>query len=135
MKITTQAQLNGLQTSPRKVRLVVGLIRGLKVDDALLQLQYSKKHATLPVKKLLDSAIANALHNHNASRESLVVKTAYVNEGKTLHRWMPRAMGRATPLKKRSSHITIELEGDAPDATTTTEEVAVAPEKAEETKE
>jgi len=106
------AKLRHLRMGPRKVRLVVDLIRGKHVDEALSQLQFSKKHATRPVKKLLESAIANAVHNHNLKRESLVVKTAFVDEGKTLYRWMPRAFGRATPLRKRLCHITLVLEGE-----------------------
>ncbi len=109
----TKAQLKSLRMSPRKVRLVTDVIRGLQVDEALNQLQFSTKDAALPVKKLLDSAIANAVHNHNMSRESLVVGHTFVNGGAILYRWMPRAMGRATPIRKRTSHITIVLEGEA----------------------
>lgn len=110
MKATAKAQLKSLRVGPRKVRLLVDLIRGMQVDDALAQLQFSKKSAALPLKKLLDSAIANA-QVQNLKREGLVVETAFVDEGKTLKRWMPRAMGRATPIRKRSSHITLVLAG------------------------
>lgn len=113
MHVTARAQLNSLRISPRKVRLVVDLIRGKKIDDALTELTFSKKHAAQPVKKLLESAIANAVHNHMAIRDSLKVEVAFVNEGSVLKRWMPKAMGRATPLKKRSSHITIVVGGEA----------------------
>lgn len=110
MKATAKAQLKSLRVGPRKVRLLVDLIRGMQVDDALAQLQFSKKSVALPLKKLLDSAIANA-EQQNLKREGLVVETAFVDEGKTLKRWMPRAMGRATPIRKRSSHITLVLAG------------------------
>jgi len=113
MKVQTKAQLRFLRISPQKVRLVVGLIRGLSIDKALDQLKFSGKQAALPVKKLLESAIANAKHNDNAKEETLKIETVFVNEGSTLRRWMPRAMGRATPLRKRSSHITIILSGEA----------------------
>ncbi len=113
MKTQTTAKLRQLQISPRKVRLLVNLIRGRSVQDALVQLQFSKKHAALPVIKLLKSAVANAIHNHQIKEDSLIVKYAFVDAGKTLHRWMPRAFGRASKLRKRASHITIVLEGDA----------------------
>jgi len=107
-----KAQLRNLRISPRKVRLVVDLVRGLSVQEAVLQLQFSKKHAAIPIRKLIESCTANAAHNHNITKDSLKVKTIFVDEGKTLYRWMPRAFGRATPLRKRTCHITVMLEGD-----------------------
>lgn len=98
--------------TPRKVRLLVDLVRGMKVQDAVNQLSFSTKQAAQPVLKLLQSAIANAKHNHAMNEETLVIKTAYVDGGKTLHRSMPRAMGRATPIRKRTAHITLVLEGE-----------------------
>lgn len=106
------AKLKHLRIAPRKVRLVIGLIRGLEVEDAVTQLEISKKSAARPVLKLLNSAVANAKHNHEMKVETLKIKEAMVDEGATLHRWMPRAMGRATPLRKRSSHVTLVLEGE-----------------------
>ena len=99
--------------TPQKVRLVAGLVRGLDVNKALEQLQFSSKQAALPVKKLIESAVANAKHNHNVKEETLKVETIFVDEGSVLKRWMPRAMGRATPLRKKSSHITVVLSGEA----------------------
>ena len=116
MKMQTSAKLKQLRVSPRKVRLIVDLIRGMSVKDALVQLQFSQKHVARPIKKLLESAVANAKHNHEMTFDSLVVKTAFVDGGPTLHRWMPRAMGRATKIRKRTSHITLVLEGDAVEA-------------------
>ena len=113
MKEEAVAKLKQLRMGPRKVRLVVGLIRGLKVDNAVVQLENCRKGAARPVLKLLKSAVANAKTNHDLKEETLVVKTVFVDEGQTLHRWMPRAMGRATPIRKRGSHITIVLEGEA----------------------
>ncbi|MBT3539410.1 50S ribosomal protein L22 [Candidatus Parcubacteria bacterium] len=112
MKAQATAHLKFLRMSPQKVRLIAGLVRGLKVEDALVQLTFSKKRAASPVKKLIESAIANAQHNHDLKKDTLVIETIFVNEGSTLRRWMPRAMGRATPLRKRSSHITLVLEGE-----------------------
>tara|TARA_Y100001970_G_scaffold277779_1_gene382502 strand:- start:709 stop:1143 length:435 start_codon:yes stop_codon:yes gene_type:complete len=125
MKMEAKAQLRKLRVSPRKVRLVVDLVRGLSVKEAILQLQFSKKHAAIPVRKLIESCAANAAHNHNITKDSLKVKTIFVDEGKTLYRWMPRAFGRATPLRKRTCHVTVMLEGD----------VVAAVEKKKKTKE
>jgi len=113
MKATAKAQLRHLRMSPQKVRLVAGLIRGLDVKEAEVQLTYSKKRAARPMKKLLLSAVANAMNNANIKEETLKIDQIFVNEGPILYRWMPRAMGRATPLRKRSSHITIVVAGDA----------------------
>jgi len=135
MKIETKAQLNFLRMSPQKVRLIAGLIRGLNVSDALTQLTFSGKRAAHPVKKLLESAIANARHNHNAKEETLKIETIFVNEGPTLRRWMPRAMGRATPLRKRSSHITIVLSGEADESKEVKKEVKKENKKADKKEE
>ncbi|HBU07168.1 MAG TPA: 50S ribosomal protein L22 [Candidatus Magasanikbacteria bacterium] len=113
MKEQVTAKLRHLRMSPRKVRLLIGLIRGLKVDEAVSQLENNQKHASRPVLKLLLSAVANARENNNLKEETLVVKTAFVDEAPALHRWMPRAMGSASPLKKRGSHVTVVLEGEA----------------------
>lgn len=112
MKMETKAKLRHLRIAPRKVRLLIGLVRGMKVQEAIAQMQFSQKDAARPVRKLIESAVANAQHNHDMDPESLIIKTAFVDEGKTLKRWTPRAMGRATPIRKRCSHITIVLEGD-----------------------
>lgn len=113
MKLQTTAKLNRLRMSPRKVRLIADLVRGKDVRSALLQLKFSAKDAARPVAKLIESAVANAKHNHQMAEESLVIKTIMVDGGPTFHRWMPRAFGRATKLRKRTSHITVVLEGDA----------------------
>lgn len=112
MKAQAKAQLKSLRMSPRKVRLVVDLVRGMNVEAARAELAFNKKAAARPVLKLLESAVANAVHNHHMKTENLMIETAFVDEGKTLRRWMPRAMGRATPLRKRSSHITLVLTGE-----------------------
>lgn len=112
MKAQATAKLKFLRMSPRKVRLLVDLVRGLKVDKALAQLENNFKVASKPVLKLLKSAIANAEENHGMKEDTLVIKEAFVDGGPILYRWMPRAQGRATPIRKRSAHITLVLEGE-----------------------
>lgn len=109
----TIARLNNLRVSPRKVRLLADLVKGMKANEAALQLEFSRKHAARPVLKLLRSAMANASHNHKLDVNTLVVANMTVDSGETLHRWMPRAMGRATPIRKRSSKITLTLRGES----------------------
>lgn len=103
------AQLRWLRMSPRKVRLVVDLIRGRPVEEALNILAFSPKAAARPVSKLLRSAVANADFRGGYELDRLVIETAFVNEGPTWRRWLPRAMGRATRIRKRTSHITLVL--------------------------
>ena len=138
MNVESKAQLNSLRMSPQKVRLVADVIRGMHVRDAEAQLLFSRKAAAKPLHTLLKSAVANAVHNHKMDPNSLVVSTIYVNEGVVLKRWMPRAQGRATPLRKRSSHITIVLNGEGAQSKTevvTTENTGdVAPKTPSKTK-
>jgi large subunit ribosomal protein L22 len=98
--------------SPRKVRMVVDLIGGRDVNEAYSILKFSKRAATEPVEKTLRSAVANAQQKADAEGgfldvDELIVREAFVDEGPTMKRWSPRAMGRATPIMKRTSHITI----------------------------
>jgi large subunit ribosomal protein L22 len=104
-----------VRMSPRKVRLVVDLIRGKSVNDAYALLQFSKKSAAVPVGKTLRSAVANAQYRAQDEGEvldvdELVVREAYVDEGPTLKRWRAAAMGRAAPIRKRTSHITVVVD-------------------------
>jgi large subunit ribosomal protein L22 len=103
----TAARLRYLRTAAPKVREVLGLIRGLDVDDARETLEYCERGPAGEVLKLLDSAIANAEHNQNVPADELFVHRAYVDEGPTLKRWRPRARGRGTRIRKRTSHLTI----------------------------
>lgn len=103
------AKAKNIRMSPRKVRLVIDVIRGMDVTRAQTQLQFLKKAATLPVLKLLNSAIANAEHNFQMDKETLFVKSITADGGPTIHRWTPKAFGRAAPIRKRTSHITILL--------------------------
>lgn len=105
-----KAHLKNLRISPRKVRLVADLIRGLEVSEAKAQLSFLIKRSSLPLLKLLNSAIANAKHNFKLDENNLYIAEIFVNEGPTLKRIMPRAMGRAFQIRKRTSHVTIVLE-------------------------
>ncbi|MBB6734954.1 50S ribosomal protein L22 [Cohnella zeiphila] len=91
----------------RKVRLVVDLIRGKKVGEAVAILRHTPRSASPVLEKLLNSAVANAEHNYQLDVNKLVITEAYVNEGPTLKRFQPRSQGRAFSIFKRSSHITL----------------------------
>jgi large subunit ribosomal protein L22 len=97
------------RSSAQKVRLVVDQVRGFSVEKALNLLDFSPKKAAILVKKVLNSAIANAEHNHGADIDALKVYRAYVDEGPVMKRHRARARGRANVILKRSCHITIEL--------------------------
>ena len=101
------AKHNFARISPQKARLVADLIRGKSVDQALEILTFSNKKAAVLVKKVLESAIANAEHNEGADIDVLNVAKIFVDEGPTMKRIMPRAKGRADRILKRSSHITV----------------------------
>lgn len=96
--------------SPQKARLVCDQIRGKRVEDALTVLEFTPKKGAKLVAKVLRSGIANAENNQNLDVDSLFVKRIEVGSGPTLKRFLPRAQGRATPLLKRTSHITIVLD-------------------------
>ncbi len=105
-----KAKARFIRMSARKVRLVVDLIRGAHVSKAQTQLRFANKAAAEPVLKLLNSAIANATNNFNLNKDDLVITSIMVDEGPTLDRFHPRAHGRAMPIRKRSSHISIIIE-------------------------
>ena len=105
-----RAKARYVRISPRKARRVVDLIRGLPVIEARRVLQFSNLGASTQVGKVLNSAIANAEQNAGIVAENLVVGQTFVDEGPTLKRWRPRALGRATPVRKRTSHITVIVE-------------------------
>lgn len=104
-----KAVVKQVRIAPRKVRLVVDLIRGKGVGEAISILRHTPKKASPVVEKLLNSAIANAEHNYEMDPENLVISKVYVDEGITLKRFRPRAQGRASRINKRTSHITIVL--------------------------
>jgi large subunit ribosomal protein L22 len=96
-----------VRVSPRKARLVVDLIRGKKIDDARAILKFSPRAAAEIVEKVLNSAVANAERNLHLNADELIVGSTFVDEGPTLKRIRPRAMGRAFRINKRTSHITV----------------------------
>jgi large subunit ribosomal protein L22 len=103
----TRATLRYSGTSPYKVRAVLGLIRGIDVTEARQRLQFCGRDAADEVMKLLDSAIANAEENDHLPADELYVSKAWADEGPTMKRWRPRARGRGTRIRKRSSHVTV----------------------------
>jgi large subunit ribosomal protein L22 len=96
-----------VRIAPRKVRLVIDLIRGKQIGEAVAILQLTPKAASPVVEKVLKSAVANAEHNYDLDINNLVVSEIFVDEGPTLKRFRPRAMGRASAINKRTSHITV----------------------------
>jgi ribosomal protein L22 len=111
--IFVRAQAKYVRSSPRKARLVVDHIRGKSVDEARAILAHTPRAAAVPVLKVLESAIANAEHNHELLPEELRIYQVMVDEGPTIKRFRPRALGRATKIRKRTSHITINLTNKA----------------------
>jgi large subunit ribosomal protein L22 len=98
-----------VRIAPRKVRLVIDLIRGKQVGEAIAILRHTPKAASPIIEKVLNSAMANAEHNLQLDANKLKVSEAFVNPGPTLKRFRPRAMGRASRIHKRTSHITVVL--------------------------
>ena len=103
------ARLKGARISAQKARLVADQVRGKPVEEALSLLEFSNKKAAHIVKKVLDSAIANAENNEGADVDELKVSTVFVDEGMTMKRLRPRAKGRADRILKRSCHITVKV--------------------------
>ena len=105
-----KAILRRARVSPQKARLVANLVRGCDVDEALSKLTFTRKKTAPMLKKLIESAIANAENQDpEIDIDDLYVKTVMVDQGPSLRRYRPRAMGRATPVKKQTSHITVVL--------------------------
>jgi large subunit ribosomal protein L22 len=105
MRVRAQARF--IRQSPYKVRRVLDLVRGLPVEDAIDILDYTNRRAAPTIQKVVRSAVANAEHNFALDADELFIAEAYADEGPTLKRWRPRARGRATRIRKRTSHITI----------------------------
>lgn len=102
-----RAQARYVRVTPMKARRVIDLIRGMNAGDAQAVLKFAPQAASEPIGKVLDSAIANAANNHAMDTRSLVISSAFVDEGPTMKRIRPRAQGRAYKIRKRSSHITV----------------------------
>ena len=105
-----KAQGKYIRQSPYKMRLVLNLIRGLDVQEALNVLTFTKRRAAVEIKQVLESAISNAEANYNLNVSDLYISKAIADEGPTLKRFRPRARGRAGRINKRTSHLLIELE-------------------------
>ena len=112
-----QAKAKYVRISSRKVMLVVDLVRGKSVEEAFNILRYTHKAASQPVRKLVQSAYSNAVNqlgSMDLDPSGVFVKEIRVDQGPTMKRWLPRAMGRATPIMKRTSHITVALDVPEP---------------------
>ena len=110
MQVT--AKLNYLHISPRKVRSVINVVKGMSAKDALAQLRFFPNRASEPLEKLIKSAIANAEHNFSLAPESLKIKIFKADGGPVFKRFRPGSKGRVSPIRKRTSHITLVLEGE-----------------------
>ncbi len=113
-----RAHARYVRTSARKARMVCGHLRGKSIDEARAILAFTPREVARDWSKLLESAVANAESNHELLEDDLIVREAYADEGPTIKRFRPRAMGRATPIRKRTSHLTIALTADAAQRTT-----------------
>ena len=109
-EMETRATARFVRISPRKVRLVMDEVRGKKVEDALNRLTFAPQKGARLLRKLIRSAVSNAQNNNNLDPDSLVIKSGYTDEGPTLKRYIPRAQGRATQIRKRTSHLTVILD-------------------------
>jgi ribosomal protein L22 len=107
-----RAHARYVRTSARKARMVCGHLRGKSVQEARAILAFTPREVARDWSKLLESAVANAESNHELVEDELIVREAYADEGPTIKRFRPRAMGRATPIRKRTSHLTIALTTD-----------------------
>lgn len=105
-----RAQAKYVRIAPRKVRIVLDLIRGKEVADALNILRFTPKASSIVLEKLLRSAAANAENNNDMNRDALYISECYADQGPTIKRYRPRAMGRASSIQKKTSHITIILQ-------------------------
>lgn len=110
--MSVQAIAKGVSMSPRKVGVVAALVRGRTVEDALTILSHVPRRSAVPVKKVIESARANAEHNHNYKPETLVISEISVSPGVRIKRFRPAAHGRALPFQRRSSHIRVVVDGE-----------------------
>lgn len=110
--MSVQAIAKGVSMSPRKVGVVAALVRGRSVADALTILEHTPRRSALAVKKVIDSAKANADHNHNYKPETLQIVSITVTPGARLKRFRPAAHGRALPFQRRTSHIRVVVDGE-----------------------
>ena len=110
-RVEVKAYAKGVRQAPRKVSIVASLIKGQNLEDALVILEHTPRRAATPVRKALESARANALHNNNLDINSLTIGKVVVSTGKRLKRYIPASRGRALPIKKKESNILVVLSG------------------------
>ncbi|MGE5636665.1 MAG: 50S ribosomal protein L22 [Nocardioidaceae bacterium] len=111
--MVVRARAKYVRSAPRKARLVMDHIRGKQVEQARAILDYTPRAVSADILKLLNSAVANAESNHELGADELRIRRAFVDEGPTIKRYRPRALGRATRINRRTSHMTIELTTEA----------------------
>lgn len=114
----SKAVARTVRIAPRKVRLILDLVRGKEVGEAISILKLTNKRSSPVVEKLVKSAVANAEHNYDMDIDNLYISEIYADEGPTLKRFRPRAQGRASKINKRTSHITVVVEEYANDVET-----------------
>ena len=122
-----KAKAKYIRISPKKTRLVTNVLKGLGVKQAISQLKFIPRRATKPLLKVLTSALANAKTNFGLKEENLYIKEILVNQGPVLKRWMPKAFGHATPIRKKTSHIEITLSEVSPQKVTLKKRLPEAP--------
>ncbi len=110
--ISIKAQAKGIQMTPRKIGEVASLVRGRTVEDALVILEHTPRRAAGPVIKAINSAKANATHNHNAKGDDLLITDLHVSPGPRMKRFRPVARGSAHPYQKRTTHVTVIVSGE-----------------------
>mgnify|MGYP000845458514 CR=1 FL=1 len=110
--MSVSASAKGVRMSPRKVAVVASLVRGRSVNDAITILSHIPRRAALPVRKTIESARANAEHNHNFKPDTLTIVSIHVSPGPSFKRYRPAAHGRALPFQRRSSHIYVQVDGE-----------------------
>jgi large subunit ribosomal protein L22 len=108
--MAAKAVVRHVRMSPRKMRIVANMVRGKRVDQAMNLLRLTPKKAAFVIRKLLVSAVANAEHQGEQDVDALLVKECSIDNGPILKRWMPRAMGRANRVQRRTSHVTIVVQ-------------------------
>lgn len=110
VEMETKAAARFIRISPRKIRLVMDQVRGMKAEEALNKLSFAPQKGARILKNLINSAVANAGQDANVDVDALYIKRIYADEGPILKRWRPRAQGRATKIRKRTSHLTVILD-------------------------
>ena len=130
--MSVKASAIGVRMSPRKVGVVASLVRGRTVADALTILEHTPRRSAVPVRKVIESARANADNNHNYKPETLVIESITVTPGPRIKRYRPAAHGRALPFQRKSSHIYVQVTGEvrAPKKPVTTEKTKPAKKEA-----